>query len=209
MKNLDMLGQKRSINVGTVISIALSNIRGRFQRYLIILGGIALTCGLIVIIRGYTVALKLVEDIQVNESILFYSTLVTYVCLGLVAVSVISTFFLSITERAEEIGLYRISGARSYEIFLLFEIESIIIGFVSLIIGYIVGLLLFFIDLNRTLQRLDFFDFVTSNPEITRFIVETFALLLPVILIIVFSASLIPIIIATRMEVIKTLKTYV
>ena len=72
--------------------------------------------------------LAIIENFQMSESILVYDTFVTVVCLGLVAISTISTFFLAITERTEEIGLYRTSGADSIDIFLMFEIETISIG---------------------------------------------------------------------------------
>lgn len=193
----------------TLLQIAVTNIRNRISRYLVILFGIALTSGLVVIIRGYTVVLDIVEDVQISKNILFYSTLVTVICLGLVAIAILSTIFLSITERTEEIGLYRICGANSRDIFVLFEVESLLIGGFGVLLGYVAGVILFLLDLTRTLTRTTVEDLLISYPAIITSLTESFFLLLPFILVVVVFASLVPIIHATRMEVNNTLRHHV
>ena len=141
--------EKNKQSLLTLISIAFSNIRSRINRYIIIIIGISLVTILVLIIRGYSLILVIVENFQINESILIYNTLVTVIFLGLVSISVISTFFLAIKERMEEIGLYRTSGARSLDVFLIFEIETLGIGLIGVILGYIIGLILLLVDLIR------------------------------------------------------------
>lgn len=199
--------EKNKHSLLTLISIAFSNIKSRISRYLIIILGISLITILVLIIRGYSLILIIVENFQINESILIYNSFVTIICLGLVSISVISTFFLAITERMEEIGLYRTSGARSLDVFLIFEIETLGIGLIGVILGYITGLLLLLVDLLRRWgvdTTVSFFE--RHQIEVLNFLVTNLLLLIPFILIIVFIASIIPIIIASRMKVINTLE---
>ncbi|MFW9780203.1 MAG: FtsX-like permease family protein [Candidatus Heimdallarchaeota archaeon] len=193
----------------TLFRLALSNIGNRFRRYLVILFGIILTSCLVIIIRGYTVAIDIVEDIQISTSILFYGTLVTVICFGLVAIAITSTIFLAITERIEEIGLYRICGANSRDVFILFEIESLLIGCLGLLSGSLVGAILFFLDLSRTLTRTTLADFLLTHPVVMTSLVETFFFLVPFIFLVVVVSSLIPVIHAVRMEVNDTIRHHV
>lgn len=199
--------EKNKQSLLTLISIAFSNIRSRINRYIIIIIGISLVTILVLIIRGYSLILVIVENFQINESILIYNTFVTVICLGLVSISVISTFFLAITERMEEIGLYRTSGARSLDVFLIFEIETLGIGLIGVILGYIIGLILLLVDLIRRWGvdvTVGFFE--RHQIEVMSFLVTNLALLIPFILCVVFIASIIPITIASRMKVINTLE---
>lgn len=198
-----------SFRPATLLRIAGSNIKNRISRYLVIIFGITLTSGLVVIIRGYTVVLDIVEDVQISKNILFYSTLVTVICFGLVAIAILSTISLSITERTEEIGLYRICGASSRDIFVVFEVESLLIGCFGVLLGYVAGVILFLLDLTRTLTRTTVGDLLISYPALITSLTESFFLLIPFILVVVVFASIFPIIHAIRMEVSETLRHHV
>jgi ABC-type lipoprotein release transport system permease subunit len=199
--------EKNSINLLILFSIALNNIKSRIIRYLIIILGITLTTILVVIIRGYSLILGIIENFQMSESILVYDTFVTVICLGLVAISIISTFFLAITERTEEIGLYRTSGARTLDIFLIFEIETLGIGLFGVILGNICGLTILFVDLLRRWGITTLLSFIERHQyEVLEYCVTNVVLLLPFILSVVFIASIIPITIASRMKVVNALE---
>jgi ABC-type lipoprotein release transport system permease subunit len=155
------------------------------------------------------VVIDIVEDVQISTNIIFYSTLVTVICFGLVAIAIVSTISLSISERTEEIGLYRICGAKSLDIFVLFETESLLIGCFGVLFGYLAGVILFFLDLTRTLSRISLEDLLSTYPAVITSLVESFIFLFPFILFVVVLASLPPIIHSVRMEVSDTLRHHV
>ncbi|MFX0087531.1 MAG: FtsX-like permease family protein [Candidatus Hodarchaeota archaeon] len=199
--------EKNNRNLLMLFSIALNNIKSRIIRFLIIILGITLTTILVVIIRGYSMILVIIEDFQMSESILVYDTFVTVVCLGLVAISIISTIFLAITERTEEIGLYRTSGAGTMDIFLIFEIEILSIGLFGIILGNISGLVLLFVDLLRRWGINTLFSFIARYQyKVIEYCITNIVLILPFILSVVFIASIIPITIASRMKVVNALE---
>ncbi len=199
--------EKDNRNLLMLFSIAFNNIKSRIIRFLIIILSITITTVLVVIIRGYSMILVIIENFQMSESILVYDTFATFVCLGLVAISIVSTIFLAITERTEEIGLYRTSGAGTLDIFLIFEIEILSIGLFGIILGNISGLVLLLVDLLRRWGINTLFSFLERYQyEVIEYCITNIVLLLPFILSVVFIASIIPITIASRMKVVNALE---
>ncbi|MCB9358685.1 ABC transporter permease [Candidatus Woesearchaeota archaeon] len=88
------------------------------------------------------------------------------------AIGIINTMFTAVLERRKEIGIMKSIGAKNEDIFLLFLIESGLLGFVGGLIGVIIGWLLAILGTNALSAALG----LEASPDIS-FAFALFALL--------------------------------
>lgn len=95
--------------------------------------------------EDFTVELS-VNAIKTLESTLFAVQLFVYIIAGISLVvggiGIMNTMFTAVVERTKEIGILKSIGAKNSDVFLIFLVESGLLGFVGGLIGVIIGVTL-------------------------------------------------------------------
>ncbi|RLE82450.1 MAG: hypothetical protein DRJ51_01280 [Thermoprotei archaeon] len=119
--------------------ISLENIRKRFVRA-------AITTASIVLGIAFMVSILLMAQIQqiargAPETIRAYQYWLLFISLLVSGVGITNSMLIAVAERYKEIGTMKCLGALDRHILIFFLLESLIIGGVGGIAGYIVGLI--------------------------------------------------------------------
>ncbi len=135
------------------ISLAEKNLKTQSQRTMLTVAGIAIAIAALTILTAFNTGLKnavfagAVEanDLQDAESNLqIVSTAlsgISLIILVIAGLAIANTFFSSVRERQQEIGLLRALGATQMDIQKMFLAEAALIGLAGGIIGIVTGVL--------------------------------------------------------------------
>ena len=132
---------------------------------------------------------------------------ITYVLIAFVAISlVVSSImigvitYISVLERTKEIGILRAIGASKRDISRVFNAETLIVGFVSGMLGILVTMLLC-IPVNLIIQSL------ANISNVARLPLAGGVILVAISMLLTFIAGLIPSRIAARKDPVVALRT--
>ncbi len=116
---------------------------------------------------------------------------------------IINTLVIAVMERAKEVGLQRALGMGRGKVFLLFSIESILIGFWGAVLGVIIAVIVG-LSVSHYLAKnyLDSF----AGYQVVVFTPESIAFVISLICAIAFIASVFPAVRASRLNPIEALR---
>ncbi|EOJ97399.1 hypothetical protein WOQ_02109 [Enterococcus faecalis EnGen0340] len=124
-----------------IFKLSLKNLKAHVPNYLVYYISMTFAAVVYYCFRAIAYNQPLVagagRDIEIKRSLGLGSTLVTIIILGFMLAA--NRFFIG--KRSQEIGLYRLIGLRKSQVSLIFLVENLVLGFVSLINGIILGVI--------------------------------------------------------------------
>lgn len=129
--------------------------------------------------------------------------LVAFIALLAASFGIINTLVIAVLERTKEIGLQKALGMGRGKIFLIFSLESILIGFWGAVLGTVVGIVIGVIANNVLINM-----YSASFEGYTLFVFTLPSILMVMLLVcgIAFVAGVIPAIRASRLNPIESLR---
>ena len=126
--------------------------------------------------------------------------LIAFVAISLVVSSIMIITYISVLERTKEIGILRSIGASKHDISMVFNAETLIVGFVSGAMGIVVTLLLI-IPINAVIKNLSGISNVAGLPWMAALILVLISMALT------FIAGLIPAKMAAKKDPVVALRS--
>ncbi|WP_369468232.1 FtsX-like permease family protein [Enterococcus faecalis] len=124
-----------------IFKLSLKNLKAHVPNYLVYYISMTFAAVVYYCFRAIAYNQPLVagagRDIEIKRSLGLGSTLVTIIILGFMLAA--NRFFIG--KRSQEIGLYRLICLRKSQVSLIFLVENLVLGFVSLINGIILGVI--------------------------------------------------------------------
>ncbi|MDK8540825.1 MAG: ABC transporter permease, partial [Enterococcus faecalis] len=123
-----------------IFKLSLKNLKAHVPNYLVYYISMTFAAVVYYCFRAIAYNQPLVagagRDIEIKRSLGLGSTLVTIIILGFMLAA--NRFFIG--KRSQEIGLYRLIGLRKSQVSLIFLVENLVLGFVSLILAKVMFL---------------------------------------------------------------------
>ena len=130
-------------------------------------------------------------------------SLVAFIALLAASFGIINTLVIAVLERTKEIGLQKALGMGRGKIFLIFSLESVLIGFWGAMLGTVVGIIIGMIT-NQILSRTYADSF--EGYSLFVFTIPSIALVMFIVCTIAFVAGVVPAIRASRLNPIESLR---
>jgi putative ABC transport system permease protein len=184
-----------------IFYISLQNIRIRFTRSLISLSSVILGIAFLVFLLSTSVVFQVYTertgiDVPLRSNQYWLVVISLLVC----AVSITNSVLIAVYERFKEIGTMKCLGALNTHIFLLFTIESSLIGVIGGAIGFVFGEVATFISYGVRLG----FDTVLSIPMYETLLTFSYSILTAVLISV--AATLYPAYRAARASPVEALR---
>ncbi|MGX6979610.1 FtsX-like permease family protein [Vagococcus elongatus] len=120
--------------------LALINVKKRWQDYLVLMMGLIISVSIFYMFQTLSLNVKFLEEVIPTISMVAFIFQLGAVLLGIITVVYIfyaNSFLLSM--RKKEYGMYMMLGAKKKKIKQMMTIETLFIGFLSMVVGIMLG----------------------------------------------------------------------